>query len=88
MGRYIPKRMCLGCREMKLKNELIRVVRNEEGVLEIDPTGKKNGRGAYLCRNSECLTKVIKNKSFSKALGSEPNADMFEMLKKSWYIIE
>ncbi|MCL1790787.1 MAG: YlxR family protein [Peptococcaceae bacterium] len=82
-SRRVPLRMCLGCREMKPKADLLRVVRTEDHTLEYDPTSKKNGRGAYLCRKSDCLAKAIKSRSFSKALGSEPNADMFEMLKKA-----
>ncbi len=50
--RKIPQRMCVGCREMKNKRDLIRVVRTPEGNIEIDPTGKKSGRGAYLCPDS------------------------------------
>jgi predicted RNA-binding protein YlxR (DUF448 family) len=75
--------MCLGCREMIPKKDLMRVIRNEEGALEYDPGSKKNGRGAYLCRNSDCIAKAIKHKSFSKALGSEPNAVVLDMLKNA-----
>lgn len=87
-SRHVPLRMCLGCREMKPKADLIRVVRIGEGALEYDATAKKNGRGAYLCRNSACLAKAVKNRSFLKALGSEPTADMFETLKKAGMNVE
>ena len=53
--KKIPMRMCVGCREMKEKRELIRIVRTPEGETALDPTGKKPGRGAYVCRNPECL---------------------------------
>jgi len=69
--RKIPERMCLGCREMKAKRDLIRIVRTPEGEIVIDPTGKKSGRGAYLCRNSECFNKGIKEKQLENALKVE-----------------
>ncbi|MBR1738837.1 MAG: YlxR family protein [Ruminococcus sp.] len=68
-ARKIPMRMCLGCSEMKPKKELVRVVRSKEGEISLDLTGKKPGRGAYICRDAECLKKARKagrlEKSFS-----------------------
>ena len=61
-------RMCVGCREMKEKRELIRIVRTPEGETLIDPTGKKSGRGAYVCRSSECLKRAIKQKQLERQL--------------------
>lgn len=66
--RKIPQRMCLGCRENKNKRELLRVVRSAEGEASLDPTGKKAGRGAYICWNEACLQKAIKGKSLEKNL--------------------
>ena len=66
--RKIPMRMCVGCREMKEKRELIRVVRSPEGVLSLDPTGKKSGRGAYVCRRGECLRRAIKQRQLERQL--------------------
>ena len=66
--RKIPMRMCVGCREMKEKRELIRIVRTPEGETLIDPTGKKSGRGAYVCRSSECLKRAIKQKQLERQL--------------------
>ena len=60
MPKKTPMRQCLGCREMKAKNELIRVVRSPEGDISLDFRGKKSGRGAYLCPNEECLKRVKK----------------------------
>ena len=57
-------RQCLGCREMKPKRELIRVVTTQDGEVHIDLTGKANGRGAYLCPNADCLKKAVKSKAF------------------------
>ena len=73
--KKIPLRMCLGCNEMKPKNELIRVVKDPEGNISLDFTSKKNGRGAYICRSKACLEKAIKSKrierSFSVAIPNE-----------------
>ena len=66
--RKIPMRMCVGCREMKEKRELIRIVRTPEGETLIDPTGKKSGRGAYVCRSSECLRRAIRQKQLERQL--------------------
>ena len=66
--RKIPMRMCVGCREMKEKKELIRVVRSPEGTVFLDPTGKKSGRGAYVCRRGECLRKAIRQRQLERQL--------------------
>ena len=61
-NKKIPMRKCVGCQEMKSKKEMIRVIRTSEGEFLLDATGRKNGRGAYLCPNSDCLAKAVKNK--------------------------
>jgi len=61
-------RMCVGCREMKEKKELIRVVRSPEGEVSLDPGGKKSGRGAYICRNEDCLKRAIRQKQLERQL--------------------
>ena len=61
-------RMCVGCREMKEKRELIRVVRSPEGEVSLDPVGKKSGRGAYVCRNADCLKRAIRQKQLERQL--------------------
>ena len=66
--RKIPLRMCVGCREMKPKKELIRAVRSPEGEVTLDTTGKKAGRGAYVCRNAECLKRALKQRQLDRAL--------------------
>ena len=66
--KKIPMRMCVGCREMKEKRELIRIVRTPEGEAVLDPTGKKSGRGAYVCRNPECLKRAIRQKQLERQL--------------------
>jgi predicted RNA-binding protein YlxR (DUF448 family) len=66
--KKIPARMCVGCQEMKPKKELIRLVRTPEDVIAVDPTGKRSGRGAYICPDPECLMKARKGKRLEKAL--------------------
>jgi len=66
--KKVPQRMCVGCQEMKPKKELTRIVRTPQETVEIDPTGKKSGRGAYLCPKRECLEKALKGKRLEKAL--------------------
>lgn len=65
--KKVPMRMCLGCGEMKPKKELIRVVRNKEGETSLDLTGRKAGRGAYICKDIECFRKARKAKRFEKS---------------------
>ena len=69
--RKIPLRMCVGCREMKPKKELIRAVRSPEGEVTLDPTGKKAGRGAYVCMNADCLKRALKQKQLDRALEAQ-----------------
>jgi predicted RNA-binding protein YlxR (DUF448 family) len=79
--RKIPMRMCLGCQEMKPKKELIRVVRNKENEISVDFIGKKPGRGAYICRSSQCFEKARKAKRFERAFESSINDDVYDTLK-------
>lgn len=79
--KKIPKRMCTGCMEMKPKKELIRVVKNKEGEVSIDFTGKKPGRGAYVCKNIECFEKAYKTKRLSKNLESNISEEIYTKLK-------
>ena len=72
--------MCLGCREHKDKKELVRVVRSPEGEVSVDLTGRKNGRGAYICKSADCLKKARKQKAISKALNCEISDEVFEQL--------
>jgi len=68
MPKKIPMRQCMGCRERRTKKELIRVVRSPEGEVSLDFHGKKNGRGAYVCPNMECLKKAIRSKALDRSL--------------------
>ena len=79
--RKIPMRMCVGCREMKEKKSLIRVVRSPEGEVSLDPTGKKPGRGAYVCREGECLAKAIRQKQLERQLNAGMSEAVSDALK-------
>lgn len=81
-NKKIPQRMCTGCMEMKPKKELIRVVKNKEGEVSIDLIGKKPGRGAYICRNAECLEKAFKTKRLEKNLEIKIDEEIYNKLKE------
>lgn len=80
--KKIPLRQCLGCREMKPKRELIRVVRSPEGMISLDFRGKANGRGAYLCPDPECLKKAMKSRALERAFGSAVPAEIYDRLRE------
>ena len=79
--RKIPMRMCVGCREMKEKRELIRVVRSPEGEISLDPTGKKSGRGAYVCRQGECLRISLKQHRLERQLQAALTEEVGDALR-------
>ena len=78
MPKKVPMRRCCGCLEMKPKNELVRVVKNKEGVISLDLTGKMPGRGAYLCRNPECLEKARKARRFEREFSCRIPDEIFD----------
>lgn len=82
MSKKIPQRQCVGCREMKDKNQCLRIVKSSENKIEIDLTGKKNGRGAYLCKSKECMEKALKNngleRSFHVAIPDEIKSELLK----------
>ena len=78
--KKIPMRQCLGCREMKPKRELVRVVKSPEGEVSLDFIGKKPGRGAYICHSADCLKRAIKSKALSRAFGVEIPQSITEAL--------
>ena len=80
--RKEPLRTCVGCRQSRTKKELIRVVRTPEGELVLDATGRKNGRGAYLCRNTECLQKAKQNRGLSRSLNTDIPEEIYDDLEK------
>ena len=88
MAKKIPLRQCIGCGEMKSKKELIRVIRTENGEILLDATGRQNGRGAYICPDSECMKKVRKTKGLDRAFKMSVSEDIYEGLTKEIEIFE
>lgn len=79
--KKIPMRMCTGCREMKPKKELIRVVKTSEGDIKLDTTGKLNGRGAYICKDKECLAKAKKINALARAFETNVPDEIYTKLE-------
>lgn len=81
--KKIPLRQCIGCGEMKPKSEMTRVIRTNEGEMFIDSTGKKNGRGAYICNSVECLQKAIKTHGLERSFKTTIDKQIYESLVNS-----
>ena len=81
--KKIPMRKCTGCGEMKPKKELVRVVKSPEGEISLDLTGKKNGRGAYVCKDAACLKKAQKAKRIERAFDCAIPDEIFEKMDRS-----
>ena len=82
MGQNIPLRKCLGCGEMLGKKGLMRIVRAKDGEISLDPTGKKSGRGAYICNDRECFERAVKKRSLEKALKCRIPEEIYDGLKE------
>ncbi len=80
--RKVPMRMCVGCREMKPKKALLRVVKPQDGEAHIDRTGKAPGRGAYVCESIECLRKARKSRALERALDAQIESAVFDQLER------
>jgi len=81
-AKKIPMRMCLGCREMKPKKDLIRIVMNKEGSIQLDFTGKAQGRGAYICKSRTCASKLKKARGIEKNFGCQIPVEIYEGIEK------
>lgn len=88
MSKKIPMRQCIGCGEMKNKKELMRVLKTTEGPIVLDVTGKKNGRGAYLCKCKECLQLAKKNKGLERSFKMSIPMEVYDNLEKEFETIE
>ncbi|MBR1390627.1 MAG: YlxR family protein [Lachnospiraceae bacterium] len=88
MNKKVPMRKCVGCGEMKEKKSLIRIIHTPEDTLVLDHTGKKNGRGAYICPGQECLERAEKTKGIERSLKTNIPASIYEQLKKEMQRIE
>lgn len=80
--KKIPMRKCTGCGETKPKKELVRVIKSVDDEVSMDLTGKKNGRGAYICKSNECLAKAIKTKALERSLSIKIDETVYEQLRK------
>jgi len=80
--KNIPQRSCVGCNTVRPKSELIRIIRTAEGEILYDPTGRMNGRGAYLCNDTACLDKAVKRRSLERSLKSEISDEIIEKIRK------
>ena len=81
-NKKIPMRQCIGCGEMKPKKEMLRIIKTAEEEILLDTTGRKNGRGAYICPDSECLKKAVKGKGLERSFKMAIPKDVYEMLTK------
>lgn len=79
--KKIPMRQCVGCGEMKPKKELVRILKTKENEIIIDKTGKKNGRGAYICSSKECLENSIKNHGLERSFKMKIDSNIYDLLK-------
>ncbi len=86
--RKMPMRKCVGCGEMKPKKELLRILRTEDEGIVLDTTGKKNGRGAYICYSRDCFQKAVKNKGLERSFKQAVPAEVYEHLEKEMEELE
>ena len=81
-NKKVPMRLCIGCGELKMKSELVRIVKTAGDEICLDDTGKKNGRGAYICKNVECLSKAMKTRGLDRSYKSPVSKEVYEKLKE------
>ena len=81
MNKTQPQRTCMACNQKKDKKELLRIVKNKENIVSVDKTGKQEGRGAYICKNIECLEKVKKSKRLEKVLDAKISQEIYENIR-------
>jgi len=84
VAKKIPMRQCVGCGEMKEKPSLIRIIKDNTGAISLDVTGRKNGRGAYVCKNKECLAMLKKKNGLDKAFQMRVDKEIYEQLEKEF----
>jgi len=87
-NKKVSMRKCVGCQEMKSKKEMMRVLKTSEDTFELDATGKKNGRGAYLCFSKECFEKAVKNKGLERSFKQAIPKEVYEKLEKEMNALE
>ena len=84
LNKKVPLRMCIACKSSKPKRELIRIVKNDDGIV-LDKTGKLNGRGSYICNDQECMNKLIKQKVLNKVFKTNVSQDVYDKLKEQFF---
>ena len=84
MNKKVPMRQCVGCGEMKSKKEMMRILKTAEGDIVLDVTGKKNGRGAYLCKSNDCLKKAGKNRGIERSFKMNIPSEVYDNLEKEF----
>ena len=84
MEKKIPMRMCVACREMKPKKDMLRIVKEPSGEVSIDFTGRKNGRGAYICSNGECIKKLKKQKTLNRVFSMEISGEVYDRIEEEF----
>lgn len=87
-AKRVPLRKCTGCQEMKSKKEMLRIIRTPEGSIVLDTTGRKNGRGAYVCYSADCFEKAVKSRGLERSLKCKVPEETYESLKKEIESIE
>lgn len=88
MAKSTPLRRCIGCGESKDKKQLIRIIRTPEGSIELDITGKKNGRGAYICKSQDCLNRAMKTKGLDRSFKMSVPKEIYDVLSKELMELE
>lgn len=88
MAKKIPQRQCVGCGEMKDKKEMMRVLKTAENEIFLDATGKKNGRGAYICRSMECLRRARKNRGLERSFKMGISTEVYDTLEREFDSLE
>ncbi len=84
MPKKIPQRTCMGCGEARNKSELVRIVRTPEGGIILDVSGRADGRGAYVCRNAECMKKLRKRNGLARAFSIQVQSEIYDRLEKEF----
>lgn len=87
-NKKVPMRKCVGCNEMKPKKELMRVMKDQENNISLDFTGRKNGRGAYVCKSENCLQMAVKHGGLERSFSMKIPSEIYEELKKEMDLIE
>jgi len=80
--KHVPMRTCVGCRQTRPKKDLVRIVRAPEGTVSLDVTGKRSGRGVYICATQECLEKAVKGRQLERSLETKIGEDVFADLQR------